>query len=185
MEDWSLYVDEEEFFSVGEDLDDSIHLDHSDFYYKARCSLIHWMKRPSIVLSRQKQRLIQLASQGLCECEIAKVPHISLSMCKKNKRARLSALTGVFFVACLFSSFQFVSYGQPVGAYAQKDSLFIDSTALNVKTKDLSEVVVRDRKWAKISRYSALSMPLSTLDFIIAKTKRTTIQKRRVLFGVS
>lgn len=86
-----------------------------------------------------------------------------MSMCKKNKRVRLSTLIGVFG-ACLLSSFQFVSYGQPVEAYAHKDSLVIDSTALNVKTKDLSEVVVRGRKWAKISRYSALSMPLSTLD---------------------
>ena len=84
-------------------------------------------------------------------------------MCKKNKRVRLSTLIGVF-EAYLLSSFQFVSYGQPVEAYAHKDSLVIDSTALNVKIKDLSEVVVRGRKWAKISRYSALSMPLSTLD---------------------
>ena len=85
-------------------------------------------------------------------------------MCKKNKRTRLSTLIGVFFAACLFSSFQFVIYGQPVVTYTRKDSLLIDSTALNLKTKDLSEVVVRGRKWAKISRYSALSMPLSTLD---------------------
>lgn len=69
-------------------------------------------------------------------------------MCKKNKRVRLSTLIGVFW-ACLLSSFQFVSYGQPVEAYAQKDSLVVDSTAPNVKIKDLSEIVVRGRKWAK------------------------------------
>lgn len=60
-------------------------LDHSDFYYKARYTPIHWMKRPSVVLSRREQWIIQLASQGLCECEIAKILHISLSRLKSIK----------------------------------------------------------------------------------------------------
>lgn len=70
----------------------------------------------------------------------------------------------VFLIVCFFSSFHFIVYGQTAGVYTQKDSLFVDTTAVNQKSYSLSEVVVKARKWAKISRYSALSMPLSTLD---------------------
>lgn len=45
-----------------------------------------------------------------------------------------------------------------------KDSLSSDTIVLYSKTDTLPNVIVYARKWAKISRYSALSMPLSTLD---------------------
>lgn len=60
-------------------------LDHSSFYFKARRAPIYWMKRPSVVLSRREQWIIQLTSQGLCECDIAEVLHISLSRLKSIK----------------------------------------------------------------------------------------------------
>lgn len=77
---------------------------------------------------------------------------------------RIVRLMGLIASLIIGSLSQAMGRGQAVITTLPKDSLANDTTILNSKADTLSNVVIYGRKWAKISRYSALSMPLSTLD---------------------
>ncbi len=81
---------------------------------------------------------------------------------KKIKIKIILSLCGVLFLL-----FPLNLYSEEPERILRKDSLaLLDSIGQVKKSHILNSVAITGRKWAKISRYSALSMPLTTLDIL-------------------
>ena len=73
----------------------------------------------------------------------------------------------LFLCRVFFLLFPLNLYSEEPERILRKDSLaFLDSIGQVKKSHMLNSVTITGRKWAKISRYSALSMPLTTLDIL-------------------